>query len=224
MVLVVSNGNAKTKSAFVVPQNLVKFQKRIISLFTIHSFAIKMQKGNDNYAFVTAYYSNFGELITLMCPTNSPSAAVHICYAVVLYHFQSKNTVVFPSTSFRSVEVMFSFIQEIHSIRSIRDSLPFATKRINFFLFCSYVKSSKKRLNFSFFIRHKNVAIWSFCILICCRLVSIVVCFSLNAFCISICHICKQNYKNYHAAIVVFSSDHKRPLFISSRLSYCDTH
>lgn len=72
MVLIGSSGNAKTESVFILYLK-IRLNLRIAS-FSHSPFGLpsKCKKGNDNYTFVTAYYSNFGELIALMCLPNVP--------------------------------------------------------------------------------------------------------------------------------------------------------
>lgn len=76
IVLIGSSGNAAVRPyrfPFFTFQYVLGFewQKQNVSFpFAPFGLPSKCKKGNDNYTFVTTYYSNFGELIALMRPTN----------------------------------------------------------------------------------------------------------------------------------------------------------
>lgn len=93
----------------------VEFQKRNVS-FPFSPFGLqrpsKCKKGNDNYTFVTTYYSNFGELIALMCPNQHRPPPP----APLLIHKCNENVPLYLAiVSFEEILGCFHAYQSFHS-------------------------------------------------------------------------------------------------------------
>lgn len=177
IVLIGSSGNAAVRPnrfPFFTFQYVFGFelQKQNVSFpFAPFGLPSKCKKGNDNYTFVTTYYSNFGELIALMRPSNRLNGSmllsmnVRICFHVyfVIVVFKEHLRCFHAYQSFHSFCALYFCSFDRFPFRTVHNSLSLKTKRMNLILCCLQV----------LYCEASNI--WSANSLTCCWPVSIVV-------------------------------------------------